>query len=164
MFRKILLAHDGSKGADGALEKAAALCKLCDAELLVLTGYRHYSILEASLSMVRGHGEDPGNLDDAMRAAAREVGEYAKTRARELGVDRVQAFIKGGPSARTIIAFARETGCDLIVVGSRGLGASEGYMLGSVSHKVTSIAAIRTAPPPANSLAPVAGGAGSLRS
>ncbi|MBW6419112.1 universal stress protein [Celeribacter sp. PS-C1] len=140
MFKKILLAHDGSKGADGAMEKACELCKLAGAELMVVTVYRHHSILEASLSMVRGSGEDPGNLDDAMKAAAREVGEYAKTRAKELGVEKVQAFIKGGPSARTIVAFAREKDCDLIAIGSRGLGATEGYMLGSVSHKVTSLA------------------------
>ncbi len=44
--------------------------------------------------------------------------------------------------ARTIVSFAEEKGCDLIVVGSRGLGASEGYMLGSVSHKVTSLTSI----------------------
>ncbi|WP_417244969.1 universal stress protein [Celeribacter sp.] len=142
MFKKILLAHDGSNGADGALEKAVGLCKLTGAELVVLTVYRHHSILEASISMVRGHGEESGNLDDAMRSAAREVGNHAKALAGTLGVPKVQAFIKGGPSARTIVTFARQNGCDLIVVGSRGVGASEGYMLGSVSHKVTSISEI----------------------
>ncbi len=142
MFKKILLAYDGSKGADGALEKAAGLSKLTGAELVVLTVYRHHSILEASLSMVRGVEDSTGNLDDAMRAASREAAETAKKRAIELGVPAVHAFIKGGPSARTIASFATNHGCDLIVVGSRGLGASEGYMLGSVSHKVTSITSV----------------------
>ena len=142
MFKKILLAHDGSKGADAALEKAAELCKLSGAELVVLTVYRHHSILEASLSMVRGGDDKGGNLDDVMRSASREVGEHAKKRAKELGVENVHAYIKGGPSARTIISFAKDENCDLIVIGSRGLGASEGYMLGSVSHKVTSISPV----------------------
>lgn len=139
MFKKILLAYDGSKGADAALEKAAALCNLLDAEMLVLTVYRHHSLLEASLSMVRGADQHSGNLDDAMRAASRDAAEHAKTRALHLGVPEVHAFIKGGQSSRTIVSFAAEHGCDLIVLGSRGLGASESYMLGSVSHKVTSI-------------------------
>jgi nucleotide-binding universal stress UspA family protein len=139
MFRKILLAYDGSKGAEGALVKATELAKLTGAELLVLTIYRHHSILEASLSMVRGAKENLENLDDSMRAVAREAAEHAKAHARKLGAEKVQAFIKGGPSARTIVTFAKARECDLIVVGSRGLGASEGYMLGSVSHKVTSI-------------------------
>lgn len=139
MFKKILVAFDGSKGAEGALVKAAELCKLTKGELAVLTVYRHHSVLEASLSMVRGSDLSSGNLDDAMRSASREAAEYAKVKAIELGVENVHAYIKGGPSARTIAAFARDNDCDLIVVGSRGLGATEGYMLGSVSHKVTSI-------------------------
>ena len=142
MFTRILVAYDGSKGADGALEKAVELCRLCGAEMLVLTVYRHHSILEASLSMVRGGDHTKGNLDDAMREASREAAEHAKSRAIALGVPEVHAFIKGGPSARTIVGFARDRACDLIVVGSRGLGASEGYMLGSVSHKVTSITSV----------------------
>lgn len=142
MFKKILLAYDGSKGADAALEKAASLCKVLEAEMQVLTVYRHHSLLEASLSMVRGSDQHSRNLDDAMREASRDAAERAKTRARDLGVSAVHAFIKGGQTARTIVSFAGEHDCDLIVLGSRGLGASEKYMLGSVSHKVTSITAI----------------------
>jgi nucleotide-binding universal stress UspA family protein len=142
MFNKILLAYDGSKGADAALEKASDLAKLAQCELLILTVYRHHSILEASLSMVRGSDEKAGSLDDAMRAASREAAEYAKAQATRRGVPDVHAFIKGGQSARTIASFAQDHGCDLIVVGSRGLGATENYMLGSVSHKVTSITSI----------------------
>lgn len=142
MFKKILLAYDGSTGAEEALDKASELCKLAGAELVVLTVYRHHSLLEASLSMVRGSDESGGNLDDAMRTIAREAAEHAKTRATEAGVPTVHAFIKSGQPARTIVSFAAEKDCDLIVVGSRGLGASEGYMLGSVSHKVTSITSI----------------------
>ena len=142
MFKKILVAYDGSTGADAALEKAVELCNLAGAELVVLTVYRHHSILEASLSMVRGNEEPAKNLDDTMRAAAREAAEQAKAYALGKGVANVHAFIKGGPSARTIVSFSNDKECDLIVVGSRGLGASEGYMLGSVSHKVTSITSI----------------------
>ncbi|MRU15306.1 universal stress protein [Roseovarius sp. A21] len=142
MFKKILLAYDGSNGADEALQKATELAKLAGAELQVLTVYRHHSMLEASLSMVRGGDDGSGNLDDAMRAASREAAEYAKQRAIDLGAPEVHAFIKGGQTARTIAAFAKDHDCDLIVVGSRGLGAAESYMLGSVSHKVTSITTI----------------------
>ena len=139
MFKTILAAYDGSTGAWDALEKAAALARLTGAEIFVLTVYRHHSMLEASLSMVRGASEPGKNLDDVMRSVAREAAEEAKARAVELGVERVSAFIKSGPYARTIVNFADGRNCDLIVLGSRGLGSSEGYMLGSVSHKVTSM-------------------------
>ena len=142
MFKKILIAYDGSTGAWHALEKAAELSKLCGSELVVLTVYRHHSILEASLSMVRGSMDSNASLDDIMRTVSREGAEEAKAHAKELGVGKVNAFIKGGPSARTIVGFAKEKGCDLIIVGARGLGSAEGYMLGSVSHKVTSLSSV----------------------
>ena len=140
MFERILIPYDGSVGAERALDIAIGLARLCDAHLIVLTVYRHHSMLEASVSMVRGALEPGGNLDEAMRSAARDAADHAKTRALDAGLKRVSAFIKPGQPARSIVAFAGEKGCDLIVVGSRGLGATEGYLLGSVSHKVTGLA------------------------
>lgn len=140
MFQRILVPYDGSHGAERALVKATELARLCGAHLIVLTVYRHHSMLEASISMVRGNLEPGGNLDEAMRQTARDAADYAKSHALDAGVQKVSAFIKAGQPARTIVAMAREKGCDLIVLGSRGLGATESYLLGSVSHKVTGIA------------------------
>lgn len=140
MFQKILIAYDGSVGAERALDKAAALAGLTGAALVVLTVYRHHAMLEASVSMVRGVLDPGGNLDEAMRDTARNTADYAKSHAKDAGVKKVSAFIKAGPPARTIVALAKEKGADLIVVGSRGLGSAEGFLLGSVSHKVTGLA------------------------
>ncbi|WP_135503265.1 universal stress protein [Roseovarius aestuariivivens] len=140
MFNTILAAYDGSSGADAALEKAAGLAKLTGAELIILTVYQHHSMLEASLSMMRGESTTgESNLDDIMRTISKEAAEKAKVAAKDHGVENVTAFIKRGPTSRTIVAFAEDKHCDLVVVGSRGAGSSEGYMLGSVSHKVTSL-------------------------
>lgn len=138
MFEKILVPFDGSSNAETALLKAVEMARLTGAELLILTVYRHHSMLEASFSMVRA--TDPGNMDDAMRAHAREVADHAKSAAQKAGAERVRGFIKPGQPARTIVAFAKEKDVDLIVMSSRGLGSVEGYLLGSVSHKVTGLA------------------------
>lgn len=140
MFKRILVPFDGSKGGEQALKKAAELAALCDAEINILTVYRHHSMLEASLSMVRP--DDPGNIDDIMRAHAKEVAEHGKSVAREVGQDNIRAFVKSGPTSRTIVKFAEERGADLVVIGSRGMGSVEGYLLGSVSHKVTGLCKI----------------------
>lgn len=140
MFERVMIAYDGSVGAERALAKAISLARLCDAHLTVLTVYRHHSMLEASVSMVRGALDPGGNLDDAMRSAARDAADHAKARALAEGLVKVSAFIKPGQPARSLVAFGKEKGCDLIVVGSRGMGATEGFLLGSVSHKVTGLA------------------------
>ena len=132
------LAVDGSDRALAALELAAGIQDKFGSELLVLCVYRHYSLLEASMSMVRP--EDPETLDDSMREFAGGVVERAKAFATGHGAKSVRGFIKSGPPARTIVSFAKEKNAGLIVLGSRGLGDIEGYLLGSVSHKVTSLA------------------------
>ncbi len=137
MFDRILVPVDGSDRALSAVELAVELQKKCDSELLLLCVYRHYSLLEASMSMVRP--EKPENLDDSMREYATSVAEHAKQHAQAHGSASVRAFAKSGPPARTIVNFAQDKNVDLIVLGSRGLGDVEGYLLGSVSHKVTSL-------------------------
>ena len=138
MFKKILVPYDGSTGSEKSLLKAVELAQLSEAELSILTVYRHHSMLEASFSMVRP--SEPGNMDDIMRGHARDIAEYAKSVARDAGLDGVRAFVKAGQPARTIVGFAADHDYDLIVIGSRGLGSIEGYLLGSVSHKVTGLA------------------------
>ncbi|MFP3345685.1 universal stress protein, partial [Halomonas sp. SIMBA_159] len=76
MFDRILVPFDGSEGAVKALETAVRLQQVHDAEILILTVFRHHSLLEASMSMVRP--ESPGNMDDIMRDHAKEVSETAK--------------------------------------------------------------------------------------
>ena len=137
MFKSILVPYDGSPNAEKALDKAMEMARLTGATLTILTVYRHHSMLEASLSMVRP--TDPGNLDDIMSGYATEVANYAKKHVIEKGFNDVRAYVKSGPTSRTIVKFAKEHENDLIVIGSRGMGSMEGYLLGSVSHKVTGL-------------------------
>jgi nucleotide-binding universal stress UspA family protein len=138
MFETILVAVDGSEGALAALELAVELQKKCDSKLLLLCVYRHHSLLEGSMSMVRP--DNPENMDDSLREFSSGVVEQAKAFAAERGSREVRGFVKIGPPARTIVGFAKEREAKLIVLGSRGLGDIEGFLLGSVSHKVTSLA------------------------
>jgi nucleotide-binding universal stress UspA family protein len=138
MFKHILVPVDGSQASLAALDKGAEIAGMCDAELSILTVWRHHGMLEGSLSMVRP--QDPRPLDDALREHATGIAEAAKARARELGAGGARAFVRNGHVARGILAFAAEHKCDLIVLGSRGTGTIDAYLLGSVSHKVTSMA------------------------
>jgi nucleotide-binding universal stress UspA family protein len=137
VFKKILVAVDGSEGALKALEKAVDLQKLTDAEIYLICVFKHHSLFEASLSMVR-----PENVqipDQALKEYATDVVNHAREHSKLLGATKVRAFVKGGRPSKTIVKFAKEKEVDLIVVGTRGTnGDVEGYFLGSVSQRVAS--------------------------
>lgn len=138
MFSTILVPFDGSVQSERALKKAIDLAKLCKAKMLILTVYRHHSMLEASLSMVRGADYD--TPDKALEAGATEIANAGRKVVTDAGYTDVRAFVRSGQPARMIVDFAKKHESDLIVLGSRGNGAIDGYLLGSVSHKVTGLA------------------------
>jgi nucleotide-binding universal stress UspA family protein len=136
MFERILVAVDGSDSGMDALKTAIELQKSFQSELFILTVYREHSMWKASVSMV--NPELTGSTDSALKEYAKEVAEKSKQYAREQGVENVRSFYMGGGPARTIVKFGDDHDVGLTVLGSRGLSDSERYLLGSVSHKVTS--------------------------
>lgn len=140
VFNRILVPVDGSSGAMKALEKAIGLQRITDAEILVLCVFKHHSLREASLSMVR-----PGRLDlpdDALKEYATDIAMSAKQYITDHDVpkERLRAFVKGGRPASTIVQFARQRECDLIVVGAQGTTDEASVLLGSVAHRVAGAA------------------------
>lgn len=138
MFNTILVPLDGSDAAHAALDKAIALQKLCDSELLLLSVYREHNLWKASVTMV--NPELTASTDPALEEFAKEVAEKSKEYVKSKGVDKVRSFYMGGGPARMIVKFSEDHDVDLIVMGSRGMSDSTRYLLGSVSHKVTSLA------------------------
>lgn len=137
MFKKILVAVDGSKSSFKAMDKAIALQKLTEAEIYLLCVYKHHSLFEASLSIGRPEGMDIP--DKVLSEYARDVVNHAKEHAIELGAVKVRGFVKAGRPSSVIVKFAKEKEADLIVVGSRGTHSDkDGMLLGSVSHRVAS--------------------------
>jgi len=138
MFNRILVPVDGSQAAHDALDKAIELQGLCGAELLILSIYREHNLWKASVSLV--NQDLTASTDSALEAYAKEVAERAKTYAQQQGVKEVRSFYMSGGPARMIVKFSEDHGVDLVIMGSRGLSDSTRYLLGSVSHKVTSLA------------------------
>lgn len=140
MFNTILAACDGSAQSENALKKAIDLAKLSGAKLLILTVYRHHSMIEASLSMVQGSKH--ATPDKALEENATQIADAARKIVGESGLTEVRAFVRSGQPARAIVEFANKHEADLIVLGSRGAGSVDGYFLGSVSYKVTGLSSI----------------------
>lgn len=136
MFERILVAVDGSDNGMEALKTAIELQKAFQSELLILTVYREHNMWKASVSMV--NSDLTGSTDSALQEYSKEVAEKSKEYALDQGVKKVRSFYMGGGPARTIVKFGDDHDVSLTVLGSRGLSDSERYLLGSVSHKVTS--------------------------
>jgi len=138
MFKRILVAVDGSKTSLKALNKAIDLQKLIpEAEIYILCVYKHHSLFEASLSRGRPAGMDIP--DKALSDFAKDVVNDAKELAREQGATKVRGFVKAGRPSKVITRFAHDKEADLIVVGAQGTNSDkDGMFLGSVSHRVAS--------------------------
>lgn len=139
-FNRIVVPVDGSTHALKALELACQLQDKFDGSLLwILSVYQHVSLVESSHSLVRGR-EDLAPPDDAMRQISREIVDQYVARAAEWGATGVKGVVKRGKPSRTIVDFAKQQSADCIVMGGRGIGDIGGVLLGSVSHKVASLA------------------------
>ncbi len=137
MFKKILVAVDGSKSSFKAMDKAIELQKLMDAEIYLICVYKHHSLFEASMSIERPEGMDIP--DKALSEYAKDIVNHAKEKAKEKGAVKVRGFVKAGRPSSVIVKFAQEKDVDLIVLGTRGTHSDkDGMLLGSVSHRVAS--------------------------
>ena len=139
MFKKILVPIDGSQKSHEALEVAAEIAQRYEAQIYLLSVFKHYSFMEGSLSMIRGKSE-PENLEDALRGYAENIVNEGKEALAGRGIQNIRGFVKMGAAAKEILKFAKEHQIDLIVIGSQGQGDLTGYLLGGVSHKVTGLA------------------------
>ncbi|MGM0519061.1 MAG: universal stress protein [Campylobacterota bacterium] len=139
MFTKILIPLDGSDMSFEALEAAYDIAKKYDAEIFLLSVFKHYGFMEGSLSMSKGNSS-PENLEDILRTHSKEIVSEGKTILQEKGFTKIRGFVKMGAAAKEILKFSKAHKIDLIIIGSKGQGELSGYLLGGVSHKVTGLA------------------------
>ncbi|NUQ83067.1 MAG: universal stress protein [Anaerolineales bacterium] len=129
MFKRILLAVDGSEHALRAANIAAELARSMKAELRIVVVY----------DPIPPYLGEP-NLQHAIDARLKEaqaILDKAVEAAGELPGEIHTGMIEGNP-AEAIIEVAQTRECDLIVMGSRGLGRLAGLLLGSTTQKIVS--------------------------
>jgi len=134
-MRRIVVATDGSPGANRAVDAAARLAKDTHRELVILT--IGGSITGAEL---RELASNSGDLSKTLESAAGKILGQARKRAHRIGVGNVKLRTGWGDPAETIIDTVRREKADVLVVGRRGQGRLSSLLLGSVSQKVTSLA------------------------
>ena len=128
MFKTVLWATDGSEHADRAMTQAVQVAKSDGAEL-------HVVHIVEKLVGARAANMDAFVNEDEIKA---KVERQAKAIAAENGLTTSIHIVVGLSNriADRIAEIARDTGADLIVVGTRGHGALGSFVLGGVTQRL----------------------------
>lgn len=127
MFKNILLAFDGSDCSNRALKYASNMAQQYGAALWLIHVFPHTSDL-------LGY-EDFEKLFAKRKSAGQAIVDQALQKLDESKLQ-VRTELLEGPEAESILKAAQNLEADLIVMGTRGLGAVKGLLIGSVSRKV----------------------------
>ena len=129
MFQKILLAYDGSEGANQALEAAIELAKLHQGKIWALA-------VEENLPHVIATVGEFQDTKEQANEKFRKLLEAAQARAGKAGIE-LKSLLRGGHPAQTIVEVAKEGEFDVILVGHSGLSGVWAAFLGTTAEKVS---------------------------
>jgi nucleotide-binding universal stress UspA family protein len=130
MFTNIVLAVDGSEHALHAARKAGDLARTMEAgDLWIVVAFDPIPSYLGQPNRQHAISSRLKEAEDILQKAIDAVGQIPGEIHREM--------LEGSP-AEEIINVANVRKCDLIIMGSRGLGTLTGLLLGSQSQKVVS--------------------------
>ncbi len=132
MYQHILLPTDGSETALRAVRQGAALAARLGARVTVMTALEHFpaGIMASSYRPGEVPQESPG-----LEAAQARLAQ-AEAAVREAGLQPQSLLLREGPVYRAILEAAQQSGADLIVMGTHGMGLMERLFLGSQTQRV----------------------------
>jgi nucleotide-binding universal stress UspA family protein len=138
VFRRILIATDGSENSRKAAKIGIELAKLSQGSVLIVyvTDIGRY-VSSAGLIPTFG-GVSPEVIDDIV-ASLKDAGEKATLQVDEMaranGVASEKLIVDGNP-ANEILRIAENNKIDVIVMGGIGKTGLEKFLMGSVAEKV----------------------------
>jgi maltose/moltooligosaccharide transporter len=126
VYDRVVVGSDGTPTSLYAVDRAAEVAQAAQARLVVVTAYREGGS-GPSEGAAAGVHRDVHGVEAAREALAKSVTGLTKERARYIE----QRLVAGDP-AQALLDTVGANPANLIVVGNRGLGASQGQLLGSV--------------------------------
>lgn len=124
---KILVAYDGSAASRKALSEGVKLAQRFHGSLIAL----HVSSHEPADSN-RPQPEERDHLQEMVEKLRSEIEHVLE----KSGIKYEARVQHSNNVAEEIIEMAKNEGCDMIAMGTRGVGEARALILGSVSHRV----------------------------
>ena len=129
---KILVPVDGSKHSLEGIKVAAHFAKAKNAETTIMTIIPSVADIDLELSP-----SERDRLLESMKRRGEDVLKKAVELSKSRGVTKVNTVLSTAASAaHEIVNFSEKEKIDLIVIGSKGLGATARFFLGSVAANV----------------------------
>ena len=126
LYMNILVPLDGSKDSQKALLQACDLAKIYQSNLILV-----YVVDKSpTLNLL-----DRKEYLEILRKFGNKVLIKGKQTAKNNGLD-ATTIVKEGNITNEIVKLAKNKKCNLIIMGSKGLGATARFFLGSVSNKL----------------------------
>lgn len=131
LFKKILIATDGSKRTANAVNKGLDIARVQSSTVHVV-----YVVDTVTFTSI------PMDVTwENMYQLLREEGEEAVNAVKEMGQGlNVETHVLEGNPAIEITKFAKDNGIDLIIVGTLGKSGIDRILLGSVAEKIIRVA------------------------
>lgn len=141
MFKRILVATDGSTLSKKAVTSAIALAAQTDADLVALNVVPRYprSYFEGAVTF---SAEDIGHIEKQWADKAQAMLDTVSARAKQSGVRVRTATANSDLVAESIIAAAKKYKSDLIVMASHGRKGIKRLLLGSETQHVLANSAL----------------------
>jgi len=132
MIEKILIAHDGSDGAQAAFDAALELASRFGAALEMISVEERSTHDGETIDAVSDEIEEKNTYFEQLAA-------QSKRRAARSGVD-LRTSIVRGHEVKAIVDFARERGFDLLVIGYMGHSRIFEHLWGGTSQNLARMA------------------------
>ena len=143
-LKKVLVGTDGSEDAALATRAAIDLSNKTGAELHIVHVWRKPQAPSLAAPGLAYPSLEGASYSDTLEKEAGKLLEEQARLVQDAGGSLAQAHLREGRASEEISGLAEELGVDLVMVGSRGLGAVKRLVTGSVSEGV-----VRLAPCPA---------------
>jgi nucleotide-binding universal stress UspA family protein len=133
MYKKILIATDGSSLASRAVEHGTNLARSLGAAVILLTVTERFHVFALEADQVE---ETRSSFRAHMRTLAERTLSESSDMAHNLGVEATTLHVEDDAPYQAIIRTAEDKRCDVIVMASHGRGGVSAMLLGSETMKV----------------------------